>query len=250
MNTISGVQNLFDEDRQLTFTEQAALALPTFGLSFLANPIKDLFGGGKDPEQQQRDQLRGFLQDGGFLDGEYRARLADGTGFDMGAEKLPDGGRIYELPWDREITPRAVGLAQAIAASVVGEDEFFKGSFTMMLTNAAISNAGDDFGAAKDNLRQMTADLGLTPETMVDRILTLRDTGAIDDSKAEVYLQGVRGLFVEDPAADRKPLAPAAFPDFARPTLTGYRIEELLEVGWDLGILSQMQAEGRLQLAA
>lgn len=255
LNSLTGAQALFSDDRDLTFTEQASLALPTFGLSFLANPIKDLFGGGKDPEQQQRDQLRGFLRDGGFADRDYRIRLADGTGFDIGAETVRDAqgnatGRIYELPWDQEATPRTVALAQSVAATLVGEEEFYTGSLTMTLTNAALSNADGDPAAARSNMRQFVKDLGLTPGTMVDRILTLRDQGRIDDQRTEVYLQGVRDLFLDNPERDRQPLSPSAFPSFARPTLRGYTQEQLLTAGWEPATLAQMQAEGRLELAA
>ncbi|MBM3464882.1 MAG: hypothetical protein FJX76_22520 [Armatimonadetes bacterium] len=259
--TISGLPKLFDPKQELSFTEEAALALPTFGLSFLADPIKKLFGGGKGEEQQQRDQIRAGLQQAGFADQDFKIKLADGSTFDIGSENVKDAagnttGKIYTLPWDKEITPRTVGLAQVLSAAVVGEKDFYTESATMMFANAAMSNAGDDFTKVTANIRTMAKNLGLTQANVEARIKELFRSGQIDADKAEVLLNDARTIFGENTVQASgngsaaggekrlRPLSPQQFPDFARPTLSGYTLEELLAAGWDMGMLNAMLAEG------
>ena len=86
-----GAENVL-KGKDLDFQQQAALALPTFGLSFLANPIKDFFGTGKDKAQQRRDALREQWKEMGLIDEQYNIYNADGTPFNVGL----DGGAMLE----------------------------------------------------------------------------------------------------------------------------------------------------------
>lgn len=58
-----GLQNVAQNDRMKPL-EQAALALPTFGLSLAYNPIRDFFGGDGDKWKQERNRLESLRDEG------------------------------------------------------------------------------------------------------------------------------------------------------------------------------------------
>lgn len=60
--TIKGVQSIAG-GKKLSAGEQAALALPTFGTSFLYNPVMGMLGGGKNPDTIARKQIESYLEE-------------------------------------------------------------------------------------------------------------------------------------------------------------------------------------------
>lgn len=80
---LQGARNALQGD-DLTFQQQAALALPTFGTSFLYNPVKDYFGwGNQNRWKEEGDRLRRLQEQGVNIPQEL-------------IDSMPTGGRSTE----------------------------------------------------------------------------------------------------------------------------------------------------------
>lgn len=62
VGTVKGIQSIA-KGGKLSAGEQASLALPTFGASFLYNPVMGMLGGEKNPDTVARKQIEGFLEE-------------------------------------------------------------------------------------------------------------------------------------------------------------------------------------------
>lgn len=71
-----GINKVLDND-EMSFQEQAALALPTFGLSFAYNPIRDFFGGDGDKWKEEGNRLRDLADDGVFIPDNILSTMPD-----------------------------------------------------------------------------------------------------------------------------------------------------------------------------
>lgn len=170
-NTISGVGNLFSGD-DLSFGEEAALALPTFGASFLADPARDAFGSGKDPNQQQRDRFRNEFERIGFAKPGEGAdvrdvTLADGSTFDI--------GHGNPIDFSDPAAADTVALTDVIAVTLGARDDAARSNISQLLAPAALSNAGGDVAAARNNILAFARDLGITRDQVRNALGGLED---------------------------------------------------------------------------
>ena len=156
-----GAQNFLKGD-DLSFTEQAALALPTFGMSFLANPITKMFGSSKGKEQLSRDEVRKMLKERGIIDEEYRIQNADGSTFDIGK----DGGEpLYNLDLTDGNKLAMIPAADALTAILTGGNKKLTSDFAGYFVNAATSS-----GDPTQNLMSYFQKLGLDHDTAYGQI--------------------------------------------------------------------------------
>lgn len=163
-NSISGIGNVFEGGR-LSFAEQTALALPTFGASYLYNPVRSLFQGGKDPDQLQRDSIRDAISQ--ILGGSTTLFNAGGA-VDVGRSSFNiEGGSLAE-----QLVPVAAGLGQLFGQTETGRDQL-----TAMFANAA-AEAGS-FAEGVQNLVGYVDQLGLSADAGKGSLLAMFEEGII-----------------------------------------------------------------------
>lgn len=159
--------------KKLSPGAQAALAIPTMGLSFLANPINKAFGSGKSGERQARDGVRSWLREHGILDADYNMQVgggdyhfADGSrqeyqvgygdeGFVNEGKFRPEGVSGDEL--DDLVTKfindagygNTVGALNPLVGAFLQDDRGLATDYVGYLTNAAHSG-GDYKSGLKD----------------------------------------------------------------------------------------------------
>lgn len=132
----------------LDLASQAALALPTFGTSFLYNPVKNFFGSKKKGERIARKQGRLGLQNAGLMNADSRSRynLASGNQFDISEFKKNTGKDAYNVDWSGENANRGdqVGLTNALANALIGSKGGVASAMSGELYNAYNSDGNFD----------------------------------------------------------------------------------------------------------
>lgn len=108
--------------RDMNFGQEAALALPTMGASFLVDPARKLFGSKREGERLARRAGRERFQDVGLMntDSKSRYNLADGSQYDISTDPR---GRAYEVDLDSlndPINAERVGYTNALANALIG----------------------------------------------------------------------------------------------------------------------------------
>lgn len=156
------------------------LAFTSMGASELAR----LVGFGKHKDQKQRDGIRGNLQQGGILDGDYNLTLADGSKWDMGKD-----GSIQNYNIDPEGTPYTkdvIDWTNPIGLILGKGDKKIQSDFTGYFSNAAISNA-PDAQAAKANVQAFYDQIGMTKGQWEAEIDALAAKETISKQDADIY---------------------------------------------------------------
>jgi hypothetical protein len=189
-----GVYDAF-KGEDLDWQQQAALALPTFGASFLYNPVKDLFDSGKGKDQLARDEYRSQLQESKFIDDKYNWTTADGKAYDMGL----DGSKAnYNVDFAKEGMGDVVGGVNPLSALMLADGtDKQRSDLTGQLANAAVSS-----GDTTANIMKQYADAGFADrQSAYDAVLNLPD---IDDATRNAYLASIDKTFgVKNPNAGR-----------------------------------------------
>ena len=182
----AGIKDVVSGDK-LSPAEQAALFLPTAGMSVLANPVREMFDSGKDPDQHYRDTLRDKIVELGGVPGgdDWNLTNVDGAKFDIGKD---GGDPQYNIDHSREGVGDIIGLANGLAAFIADGDEKGTSDIAGYLVNAAMSS-----GDPKANLLKYAADMGLTHDQIYGRINELAngETGG----RFDAYKNGLDQLF-------------------------------------------------------
>lgn len=184
---LSGVADAI-KGKDLSFQQQAALALPTFGASFLYNPVKKMFGSGKDSDQLARDSVRQTLLDKGFIDQDYNLSLLNGTKFDIGKD---GGDPQYNVDFSRPNAAQAVAWVNPLAALITGGDKKLTNDFAGYLANAAYS---DDAKTLRDNIANLYQKYGITPDQMDEYMDALASEGVITQQDAAIHKANIDSL--------------------------------------------------------
>lgn len=148
-----------------------------------AVPIMDALGvgikSGKDKDQRVRDNIRGHLQDIGFIDENYNANIGDGRFYNFGSEELRSGvtdpsqvgeeiegtplNQSYNIDWKSyEANPQnqsVLGGMNALMAALTGAQTDRWQDFSSNAYNAAI-HGGNDAEATVDQFYQNAEDIG------------------------------------------------------------------------------------------
>lgn len=151
-------------------------------------------GGGKNPDQQNRDQVRSKLKEIGFLDDNWNVTLANGQTFDFGK----DGGAslqnldgqgsrpYYNTDPSNPLVGDTIALVSPLAELMTGGDSKLRDDFAGYLTNAATQGA-ESLDDVIKNIQGFYAQLGVTREDMDGFISELQSSGVIDEQRANVY---------------------------------------------------------------
>lgn len=210
---LSGVSDAI-KGKDLNFQQQAALALPTFGASFLYNPVKKMFGSGKDKDQLARDSVRKSLLDKGFIDQDYNLSLLNGTKFDIGKD---GGDPQYNVDFSRPNAAQAVAWANPLAALITGGDKKLTNDFAGYLANAAYS---DDAKTLRDNIANLYQKYGVSPDQIDEFMDNLSAQGVISQQDAAIHKANIDSLtrlndygVIGKQPSEPKPSTPAAPPE-------------------------------------
>lgn len=131
--------------RDMNIGQEAALALPTMGASFLVDPVRSLFGSKKEGERIARKQGRLGFQNAGLMNQDSRSRynLADGSQYDISTR--PDK-KAYNVDWSGDNANRdeQVGLTNVLANALVGGGSKLRSDMSGELYNSYNSNGNFD----------------------------------------------------------------------------------------------------------
>lgn len=183
--------------------QEAALALPTFGLSFLNNPARKLFGSKKHGDQKIRDDVRSDLRSRGFFNeggSGYDVTMGDFTmnwGKDGGARLQNQGvnidgrmdRRAHDVDWSRADSGAMVGALNPLGY-LMGGGSNRSGDFTGYAVNtmqgagqndprAMYQRAGYDYGSARHGIQE------------------LFNQGRIDEGKRDAFFNGLDSVFAQ-----------------------------------------------------
>lgn len=138
-----------------------------------------LFGSGKGPDQRARDQARAAWQESGFLDDDYRARLANGKYVDVAASD-------YNVDINDPKVGQAVGMLNPLVSMTLdpahaSSTDKQHVDMTGSLTNAALN--GDPVA----NIRGFYEQAGI--KSLEDAVAKLNSLGdAITPEEKNAYL--------------------------------------------------------------
>lgn len=191
------------KNEPMSLTEQAALALPTFGLSFAYNPLRKMFGSRKGPEQLDRDAVRKMLKEKGFVDDQYNIDLPNGQKFNIGK----DGGEPwYNVDFSRPGIGGVVAAVQPLAAFITGGHSKLTRDFAGYLANAA--TAGGD---PMENIMAMYQKTGMNHDQIYGAIHLMSQPGpngekpVLDQATADAYKNGLDQTFGVGAYAEKGP---------------------------------------------
>lgn len=182
---IKGIGNAINGE-DLDLQQQAALALPTFGLSFLSNQ----FGSGKDKDQLARDAVRKQMKETGFLgpdEGDYNITLPDGTVFDIGKD---GDNKLYNVDFNQAGVDGVVRAVDPLAAIMTGGDAKLSRDYAGYFTNASMGGA-DPLA----NARALYEKAGLDHSSAYGNVWNLFNAGKLDAARRDGYLDSLDQAF-------------------------------------------------------
>ena len=192
------------QGNKLSVGEQATLALPTFGASFLYNPVRQYFTSGKDKAQHDRDSWRSDLVEARFLNPDFTYTDGDVT-FDWGKDgnaRLPNSGKdpltgqdwrhYYDVDWSKDSAGGIVAAANPLAAVFAGGDKKRTRDIAGYITNTAMAG-GDPIKV----IQGMIAKAGMDHDKLYGAIhlMSKSQGGSLDDSVADAYKNGLDQLY-------------------------------------------------------
>jgi hypothetical protein len=167
--------------RDMNIGQEAALALPTFGASFLVDPVRSLFGSKKEGERIARKEGRKGFQNAGLMNQDSRSRynLADGSQYDISTR---EDKKAYNVDWagDNANRDEQVGLTNVLANALVGGGGKLRSDMSGELYNSYNSNGnfGANFRAAADKAGGRDAIYGAITERWKKGQLTAQERDA------------------------------------------------------------------------
>ena len=154
----------------------------------LAGAVGSWTGSSKGQAQVQRDQVRAVMKDAGILDDKYLGTLADGSKFDFGV----DGKPLSWKEFDKRIeeTPSYNDTVALTGAMVTGMGLSGRSGsdINLLFSRAAQSNAGDDYGIAKNNVLHFANQLGITSDVIKASTQKLFDENNISQSQYDTFM--------------------------------------------------------------
>jgi hypothetical protein len=218
--SLKGLGNVAD-GKDMDMQQQAALGLPTMGLSFAYNPLKKLMGGGKSEAQMSRDSLRQVGQDMGVIGQDYNVNLAGGGQYNVGmdgnamlqnqgtenllnpqdanVQARAQGGERYAYETDptRKDTGDLIGLmdplAEIWAQKASGGNAETQDRLRAQGAGYGVNAA--QAGGGADSIKGFYEAAGLDRDKAYGMILQMGKDGVIDDGRRDSYLASIDRLY-------------------------------------------------------
>lgn len=179
-NTLSG-----EEDNSTSGkVGRGQAAISTGGFSEVAKFAG--IGGGKNKDQQGRDDYRSRLKDAGIYDNDYNLELTDGSKVNMG---LDGSVKNYNVDFSKEGIGNVVSYVNPLAYIVTGGDQKKASDLAGELTNA-IYNSKDQAAEA----RALYQKFGVTKQQALDMISKMD----VDDQTKKVFSGTINQLGIPD----------------------------------------------------
>lgn len=176
----------------------------------VAGGILSLFKNGKHKDQKARDTMRTALQNAGIIDGKYTIGLADGSRYDIGIDGGPKeafgGRRPFEVDLNNPLAVKMATFASPLAWVVCGGDKKLASDLSGYLANAALSNAGQDEAAARQNMLAMYAQFKVSPEQLLQGVGQLAQNGSLEGETATGYVSVLKDLFSSKAPTQESPV--------------------------------------------
>lgn len=176
---------------KLDTAAQVAFAVPTAGLSFLQPKIADIFGSGKDKDQQGRDKIKEHWQKQGFITDKWGVKLADGTEYEL--RDNPEFWTARPELMDRGVYGDLDALARPLANLMTDFDPKHSEAYAGWLTNAAGSNAKDR-KSALENFKSMYSSFGGTPKDILSPLYERAKKKEISKADYTRYYNAIREM--------------------------------------------------------
>lgn len=181
--------NKFGQGKPLSFQEQVALALPTGGFSFLANPLQKLLGiGHHDADTTNRMGLKNQLASG---------PLGASLSFQGNSGPLSLGRAGYNVDFTNPLSQQAVGYANPLASILAQNsgDHFGKSQNDLAgeIANTIMQGANNTQDV-KNNILSLAHKLNLKPAAVKAGLQHLHDTQQLNDNQLQASLQAVENL--------------------------------------------------------
>lgn len=148
--------------------------LPT---AAMAGAIGGAFAGHKHKDQYGRDEYRGTMKEGGFVDDNYDYTLSDGSKFNFG---LDGKKQNYNVDFSRAGIGDTVAGANPLALLMSGDAGKKRSDLAGQLTNAAMSS-----GNSTSNLTDMYKKAGYDHDTAYGQIHTMQQAGKISQEAGD-----------------------------------------------------------------
>lgn len=161
----SGISNVV-QGNKLNIAEQAALSIPTFGGSFLFNPISDFFGFGGGGQKSREREAREALLDQLFS-GNTSFQGTSGT-LNLSAGNFNPSGKF---------DGKGTALVNPFAQILTGGDDKLGGDLAGIFENAVTE--AETFNEAIINTRSLMGKLGISAEEAKQQVEELFLDGAI-----------------------------------------------------------------------
>lgn len=172
------------KNKPLSVQEQVALALPTFGASFLVNPAQKFFGSGKDGAQQDRDAIRAQMKEVGLIGDDYMLNGVD-IGKD-GGHLEADGLHTYDVDFNKEGAGQQVADLNALGAILSGGGGKGMSDATGLLWRS--------IGSDKQKILEAYEKVG-GHAGAYGRIVEMQESGQLDDETANALRNGLDSLY-------------------------------------------------------
>ena len=128
------------------------------------------------------------MKDAGILDDKYKGTLADGTKFDFGVDGKPLSWKEFDKRLEE--TPsygETVALTDAMVTGM-GLSGKTRSDINLLFSRAAQSNAGNDYGVAKNNVLHFANQLGITSDVIKANTQKQFDENNISQSQYDTYM--------------------------------------------------------------
>jgi hypothetical protein len=181
-NSISGAGSVLEGGR-LSFAEQTALALPTFGFSYAYNPVADMLGissSGKGADERGRDSVRD--------------RLREPLGDDLSFASFGRGGStslyhdIGEDGPESELAERMMGISSVISDALGGGDSGYENVFSHAISDA------EDYNHALASTAVFLQEIGMNAESLSEPLKQAFLSGELALNDFGSQLQDVNDL--------------------------------------------------------
>lgn len=176
---LGGLNNVI-KNESMSVPQQAALALPTFGASFLYNPARKLFGGKKHGDQVARDSVRSNAVENKWFGNNFEVPLEkSGITLDMGRDggfryQNADGSQrpVYNIDWDNDpLAGQGVGWLKPLGLVLGRGDPKMADDFTAQLYNELTKDgAVKDMKALRARVTELYNQFKLKPSFVAETI--------------------------------------------------------------------------------
>ena len=166
----------------------------------VAGAVASLFGG-DSKEHQERTALRDWMRQNTTLGPNLEFQGYAGNG-QLGMLSLD--GKDHTVDNSQGLLAEATGLTDLLAQSMVGDNDRLKCEFSAMMLNSL--KGCQNFEEARQTVMSLMQNMGLTPEAVAERMVSLYQNGVIDKAALTEHLTYLDMLVGNLPGPNGEPV--------------------------------------------